>query len=128
MSYKEAMNGSDRAKWKDSIIDEMESLTDNHTWELVRKEELDDMPNIIDTKWVFKVKRDATGKLEKYKSRLCARGFNQVEGLDYEETFAPVVRLPTIRLMLSLAVTHNLTITQMDVVTAYLYSKLDKVV
>ena len=94
--------------------------------ELPTKDLEEEELNIVDTKWVHKVKRDASGKFQKFKSRLVARGFNQVEGLDYNETFAPVVRMMTIRQLLSIAINQDYRITQMDVVTAYLYSDIDK--
>lgn len=63
--------------------------------------------NVVDCKWVYKVKRDQTGAITRYKARLVAKGFNQQPDIDYSETFSPVVKSTTIRVVLSLAVTRN---------------------
>ncbi|TPX53561.1 DNA-directed DNA polymerase [Chytriomyces confervae] len=81
--------------------------------------------NIADTKWVHKRKQDMAGVFEKYKSRLVVRGFTQVEGVDYDKTFAPVVRSTTIKVLISVSLDKEYRITQMDVVTVYLNSKMD---
>ena len=128
VNYEEAVTGEDREKWREAVISELESLEENRTWTLARNEEIPKDTNLVDSKWVFKIKRDATGKLEKYKARLCARGFTQSKGDDYDETFAPVVRIATVRILLALTANLNYRVTQMDIVTAYLYSKLDKII
>ncbi|TPX47302.1 DNA-directed DNA polymerase [Chytriomyces confervae] len=123
-SITEALERSDSAKWKDAILDELNSLVENGTWEVIdlRKEPTE---NIADTKWVHKRKQDAAGVFEKYKSRLVVQGFTQVEGVDYDETFVPVVRSTTIKVLISVSLAKEYRITQMDVVTAYLNSKMD---
>ncbi|TPX78393.1 DNA-directed DNA polymerase [Chytriomyces confervae] len=123
-SIAEALQRDDAPKWKGAILDELNSLVENGTWEVIdlKKEPTE---NIADTKWVHKRKQDAAGVFEKYKSRLVVRGFTQVEGVDYDETFAPVVRSTTIKALISVALAKEYRITQMDVVTAYLNSKMD---
>ena len=77
-------------------------------------------------KWVFKTKYHQDNTIDKYKARLCAKGFTQREGVDFDEVFAPVVSIITLRLLLSMTVILNLNVTVYDVTGAYLYPKLDK--
>jgi hypothetical protein len=106
----------DAEKWKVAIKEEMASLRKNHTWDLVKRSKA---RNVVSCKWVFKVKSSG-----RYKARLVARGFSQEYGLDYWETYAPVARFSSIRLLLALAARHKLKVQQMDVQTAFLYGDL----
>ncbi|UYV76618.1 hypothetical protein LAZ67_14001480 [Cordylochernes scorpioides] len=117
----EALSGRDSYFWKKAMEEEFDSLIENKTWELV------DPPknrNIIGTKWVFKTKCNSDGSVERHKARLVAKGYSQQYGIDYEETFAPVVRQSTIRMFLALAVEYNLILHQMDVQSAYLNGEI----
>ena len=76
--------------------------------------------SIVTSKWIYKIKHDVDGRIEKYKERFVARGFSQKEGIDYEETFALVARYTSIRLVLALAAVMKWKIHQMDVKTAFL--------
>src|SRR5690606_23722367 len=94
---------------------------ENKTWILV------DLPkgqNTVKNKWVFKLKRDSSGNVERFKARLVAKGFTQRFEVDYSETFAPVVRHSTLILLLALAVEKNLAISHLDVTTAFLNGDL----
>jgi hypothetical protein len=82
--------------------------------------------NIVDCKWVFKIKRNADGTLNKYKARLVAKGYNQQYGIDYEDTFSPVVKAATIRLFLSIVVSRGWSLRQLDVQNAFLHCVLDE--
>ncbi|KAJ0441169.1 putative RNA-directed DNA polymerase [Helianthus annuus] len=108
-------------KWVEAMNNEMEALYRNNTWVLV------DLPSdrkSIGCKWVYKVKYKANGEVERYKARLVAKGFNQREGLDFGETFSPVVKMTTVRIVLKLAVNNNWPLYQMDVNNAFLYGTL----
>ncbi|UYV62601.1 hypothetical protein LAZ67_2001282 [Cordylochernes scorpioides] len=117
----EALSGKDSYFWRKAMREEFDSLIENKTWELV------DPPkgqNVIGSKWVFKRKYSSDGSLERHKARLVAKGFSQQYGIDYEETFAPVVRQSTIRVFFALAVEYNLIVHQMDVQSAYLNGEI----
>ena len=90
--------------WKHAMDVEFDALIKNKTWHLVPPKR---GRNVIDCKWVYKIKRRSDGKIDRYKARLVAKGFKQRYGIDYEDTFSPVVKAATIRLVLSLAVSKN---------------------
>ena len=119
----EAKAREDWNEWKAAMEAEMESLKINKTWgsPIARPSER----NVVSCKWVFSLKINAMGAIDKYKARLVARGFTQEEGVDYETTFAPVVKYTTLRVLLAIALAKGLRVTQMDIVTAYLYADLD---
>ena len=94
---------------------EMQSLYTHNVWDLV---ELPKDRKAIGSKWVFKLKVNADGLVECYKARLVAQGYSQKFGLDYDETFCPVVRFELVRTVIALAVQHGLKLHQMDVTTA----------
>jgi hypothetical protein len=122
-TFSEAINSSDSGKWKAAIEEEYQSLIQNQTWELVPKPK---DRNIVSCKWVFKTKLGSDGHIERYKARLVARGFTQVEGVDYQETYSPVVKMTSIRILLSIVAIFDLELHQMDVKTAFLNGKLDE--
>jgi hypothetical protein len=109
--------------WRSAMELEYQALLKNDTWTLVPPKP---GVNIIDCKWVFKVKKHADGSIERYKARLVAKGFKQRYGLDYEDTFSPVVKPTTIRVLLSLAVTRGWSLRQLDVQNAFLHGVLDE--
>ena len=80
--------------------------------------------NIVGCKWVFKLKRNSDGTISRYKARLVAKGFHQQYGIDFVKTFSPVIKPPTIKLILALAVTYNCPLKQLDVRNAFLHGIL----
>ena len=122
-TYKSAMESSNAAKWKDACDSEVASLRKNKTWELVP---LPQDRKAIGCRWVFRIKENQAGEVERYKARLVAKGFSQKYGVDYEETFAPVAKFTSIRILLSLSAKYKLTVHQMDVKTAFLNGLLDE--
>ena len=119
----EAYSGSNSKQWKEATHSEFESLTKNHTWDLV---DLPDGKNVVGCKWIYKIKRNADGDVSRYKARLVAQGYSQVEGMDYEEVFAPVARYNSIRSILAIANELDLDIHQTDVKCAFLHGELDE--
>jgi hypothetical protein len=101
----------------------MDALMKNKTWHLVPPQK---GSNVIDCKWVYKIKRRANGSLDRYKARLVAKGLKQQYGIDYEEIFSPVVKLATIRVILSLVVSQGWTIRQLNVQNAFLHGFLEE--
>ena len=122
-TIEEALAGKHAKEWKAAADSEYESLVENETWELV---ELPQDREAIGCKWVFKVKHTSDGKVERFKGRLVAKGYSQKYGIDYDETFSPVVRFSSIRALLAFAVQNNMLIHQMDVVTAFLNGELSE--
>jgi hypothetical protein len=103
--------------------EEFDALLQNGTWDLVPSSHT---MNIIGCKWVFRIKRHADGSIERHKARLVAKCFHQQPGLDYGETFSPVVKPVTIRTVLSLAVARGWSIRQLDIKNAFLHGLLDE--
>lgn len=122
-TFKDAMASSEAKHWKDAVKVEMDSIVSNGTWELVN---LPPGCSTIGCKWIFKRKLKPDGSIDKYKARLVAKGFKQKEGIDYFDTYSPVSRMTTIRVLLALASVYDFTIHQMDVKTAFLHGDLEE--
>ena len=108
-NYEEAMVSPDSAKWLEAMKSEMRSMYENKVWTLI------DLPNdrrAIEIKWIFKRKTDTDISVTIYKARIVAKGFRQVQGIDYDETFSPVAMLKSVRIMLAIAAFYE--IWQMD--------------
>ena len=110
-------------KWQAAMDEEIAAIERNETWELV---ELPEGHQPIGVKWVYKKKMNAQGKIDRYKARLVAKGYRQKAGIDYDEVFAPVVRMETIRLLISKAAQNRWPIYQMDVKSAFLNGVLEE--
>lgn len=111
--------------WLAAMNSEFQALQLNKTWSLVPRPP---NQNVVSCKWVFKVKQKADGSLDKYKARLVARGFTQQYDIDYSETFSPVVKPTTVRLVLSLAISKGWELRQVDISNAFLHGDLSETV
>ena len=123
ITLKDATVSSDKEKWKAAMDSEMRSLQDNDVWDLV---ELPPGRKTVGSKWVFKKKTGADGTVERFKARLVAQGFTQKYGMDYDETFCPVVRQESLRVLIALSVRSGLKLHQVDVTTAFLNGTLEE--
>ncbi|CAI7895108.1 unnamed protein product [Closterium sp. NIES-54] len=122
-TLKEALESSDAEEWKKAMESELKSIEENGTWELV---ELPEGRKAITSKWLFKIRSDADGKIERYKSRLVAKGYQQKEKVEYKELFAPVVKPTTLRTLLAGAAIKGWVVKQIDVTTAFLNGVLEE--
>ncbi len=111
--------------WLQAMRDELKALKQNHTWDLVPRHPT---MNIVGFRWVFKAKLKSDGTIERFKAMLVAKGYNQLPGLDFHETFSPVIKPTTIRLVLSLATSQGWSFRQLDVKNAFLHGNLKEVV
>jgi hypothetical protein len=108
--------------WIIAMEEELNNFKRNEVWELVPRPK----QNVIDTKWVFRNKQDEFGVITKNKARLIGKGYTQVEGLDFRETYALVARLESIRILLAYATHHDFKLHQMDVKSAFLNGPLQE--
>ena len=120
-SYKEAMNSSESENWQLAMDDEMKSLHDNQTFEIVP---LPKNKKVVGGRWVFALKEGPNDK-EIFKARYVAKGFTQVYGSDYFETYSPTAKITSIRILMQISVQYDLIVHQMDVKTAYLNAPID---
>jgi histone deacetylase 1/2 len=110
-------------RWSMAMDEEHRALLNNHTWHLVPPPR---GKNVIGCKWVYKIKKRADGQVERYKARLVAKGYRQRYGLDYEDTFSPVVKAATIRIVLAVALSRGWSLRQLDVKNAFLHGVLQE--
>lgn len=124
-SFGDLNSREDKDQWLEAVSDELKSLELNKTWNYVKRP---DDCNIVDCRWVFTVKNDEYGNIVKYKARLVAKGFSQQYLVDYNETFAPVSRMTSFRIIAAIANQYDLMLHHMDVKTAYLNGELKETV
>jgi hypothetical protein len=121
VNFKEAVNNHDAEKWIKAMNEELESIQKNDVWVLT------DLPNqrkAIGCKWVLRKKFKADGSLEKYKARLVAKGFTQQPGVDFVDTYSPVAKFTSVRIIMSIVAKMDLELHQLDVKTAFLNGEL----
>jgi len=108
-------------KWQSAMREELDALHAQGTWDLVP---LPPAKNLVGCKWVYRIKKNVDGSIARHKARLVAKGFSQEEGIDYNETFSPVMKPTTVRLVLALAAQFNWSLRQLDVTNAFLHGFL----
>jgi hypothetical protein len=112
-------------QWREAMASEFAALQRQHTWQLVPPSS---NQNVVGCRWVYKIKRNSDGSVSRYKARLVAKGFHQQAGVDFAETFSPVVKPPTVRIILSLAAQNWWSLCQLDVSNAFLHGLLKETV
>ena len=122
-TWEQAMNGPDREGYMRAAEIEIDTLQEKGTWEEVDRE---DWMNILPSTWAFKCKRYPDGTIRKFKGRFCARGDRQQKGVDFFETFAPVVNWTTVRLLLVMSIVLGLATSQADYTAAFVQSPIDR--
>jgi hypothetical protein len=107
--------------WRDDMMEEYQSIMKNDVWYIVLRPE---SKSVVTSKWIYKIKHTTDGSIEKLKASFFARGFSQVEGIDYEETFAHVARYTSIRMIIALTASMGWKLHQMDVKTTFLNGEI----
>jgi len=123
VSFSQAIESTESDKWIDAMNEELKSMEYNKVWDLVQ---LPESSKRIGCRWVFKTKRDSNGNIERYKARLVAKGYTKKGGIDYKETFSPVSKKDSLRIVLALVAHYDLELHQMDVKTAFLNGDLEE--
>ena len=119
-SYEEAIQ---KKEWVEAMMKEYRSIMKNDVWDIVPKLE---GKSVVSSKWIYKIKHAADGSIEKYKERFVAKEFSQKEGIDYEDTFAPLARYTSIRTIMALASMMNWSLQEMDVKIAFLNGVIEE--
>jgi hypothetical protein len=109
--------------WQDAMIEEYKSILKNDVWDVVPRRE---GKSVVTSKWIYKIKHVVDGSIKKYKARFVAKGFSQIEGVDYDKTFAPVARYTSIRSIIVLATSMDWKLHQMDVKTTFLNGEIEE--
>eukprot|EP00253_Pinus_taeda_P034183 PITA_34183 len=122
-TFREVVDSKDEKLWKEAMVDEMAYLDKNEAWDVV---ELSAGRKPIGRKWVFKKKKNAKGKVEKYKARLVAKFYSQEPGIDFRHIFSPVTELASIILLLFIVAAFDFEVEQMDVKTTFLHRDLEE--
>jgi hypothetical protein len=124
-SFREAVLRENFAKWVEAMEEELKSMSSNDVWVLV---DISDGVKPVCCKWVYKTNSDSKGNVERFKARLVAKGFAQKERVDYNETFSPVSKKDSFRIVMALVAHYDLELHQMDVKTMFLNGDLDDII
>lgn len=124
-TFKEAMDGPHAREWKQAMDEEYDALMENHTFNVVEMPRAPEL-NLVGCKWVFSLKPNSDGSIERFKARLVAQGFTQKEGIDFSETFAPSLKLKSFRILVALAALYDLDMKHLDVKTAFLNADVEE--
>ena len=121
-NYHEVLSYEKKGEWLSTMQDEMKSLRENHTYDLVK---LPKGKRTLKKKQVFRLKSEENSSQPRYKARLVVKGFSQTKGIDFDEIFSPVVKMSSIRVVMGLTASLDLEVEQLDVKTAFLHEDLE---
>jgi hypothetical protein len=123
-TYTQAMNSPNADKWNEAAHLEVETLQNIKAWSLFKRSNVPANKKVLPMKWDFRLKRYPDGLPKKFKARFCVRGDRQVEGVDYDETWAPVVQWTTVRAMMILPLKQGMATAQADITAAFVHAPL----
>ena len=121
----EALRSSNRERWKQDIQLELDSIKKNYVWDIVSRPKY---KMIIGTRWVLKIKVNSSNLQEKFKGRLVAKGYDHICGINYYKTFAPVIKLQSLRTFLAITANSNLKVHQIDIDNRFLNFELNEAI
>ena len=127
-TYHQAMNSKYANEWSLAMDEKIKSLLEKNTWDTLSTESMEPGHIVLSGKWVFNLKRDVNGKIVRFKARWVVKGYLQQYGVDFDQTFASVVKPMAFRLLFALAAHHDLDIEQLDIVTAFLNGFIDQLI
>ena len=127
-TYERAMSGPHVQHWAHAIQEDLDQIEKNKTWVLVPEQDVERSHKSLSEKWVFKVKRDVNGAIARFKASWVVQGYLQQFGIDFDQTFAALVKLMAFRVLFAIAAYYDLDIDQMDVKMAFVYGVIDKLV
>jgi len=127
-TYDEAINSRHALRWRESMDLEIKDLLKHDTWELVPRNQIPKTHKVAKSRWVYKVKMNKDGSIERFKSRFVVCGYSQVKGVDYTHSFSATMRATSFRLLMALATHDKLRLEHFDVTSAFTQSEIDKVI
>ena len=127
-SYKEAISSKLAPRWRDAMKKEIEDLLKHDTWELVNQKDIPKGHNVAKSKWVYKIKLNKDGSIERFKARFVVCGYSQVQGVDYTHSFSATMRATSFRLLLAIAAGTKLKLDHFDVTSAFTQSEIDSII
>ena len=127
-TYPRGMQGPNATQWAKAMEEELDQLRKNKIWELIPASGMKPSHRVLGGKWVYRVKRDVNGNIARFKARWMVKGYLQQFGVDFDQTFAAVVKPMAFRVLFAIAAFYDLDIDQMDVKTAFLYGLIDQLI
>ena len=125
-TWEECMSGEHQMEAEQAIHDKIFELSEHNTWNVVPRSSVPEGARVLPSTWAFCIKRYPDGRFQKFKARFCVRGNQQVEGVNYDKKYSPVVAWSTVQMMMSIAATQDLQTRQVDFSNAFVQAALDR--